>query len=38
MRNVPKLWKSAQELSAKAGIGKVDNIEALYTNKFIDQV
>jgi len=38
MRNVPKLWTSAQKLTASAGIGKIDNIEALYTNKFMDRV
>lgn len=38
MRNVPSLWKSAQELSAKVGIGKIDNIEAVYTNSFMDKV
>lgn len=38
MRNVPSLWKSAQELTAKAGIGKIDDIEAVYTNTFMDKV
>ncbi len=38
MRNVPKLWKSAQELTAKVGIGKIDNIESLYTNQFVDKL
>ncbi len=38
MRNVPDLWKSAQTLTAKAGIGKIDDIQTVYTNKFMDQL
>lgn len=37
MRNVPKLWKNAQELTAKVGIANIKDIEALYTNQFIDK-
>lgn len=38
MRNVPKLWDSAQDLAAKVGLGKIDRIEDLYTNTFVDKL
>lgn len=37
LRNVPKLWANAQDLTAKVGIAKIDKIEQLYTNRFIDK-
>jgi hypothetical protein len=36
LRNVPELWAKAGDEIEKAGIASVPNIEALYTNKYID--
>jgi NitT/TauT family transport system substrate-binding protein len=37
LRNVPALWRKADEEIQGAGIATVPQIEALYTNTFIDQ-
>lgn len=37
MRNVPKLWQAGAEALAKAGVAKLKNVNALYTNRFIDE-
>ena len=37
LRNVPQLWANAQDLTAKVGIAKIDKVEQLYTNQFIDK-
>ena len=36
MRNVPRLWKDGADALRNAGIADVKNVEALYTNRFID--
>lgn len=36
LRNVPSLWSKAGEEIGKAGIAKVGDISALYSNKYID--
>jgi len=37
LRNVPQLWANAQDLTAKVGIARIDDVKALYTNRFIDK-
>jgi ABC-type nitrate/sulfonate/bicarbonate transport system substrate-binding protein len=37
MRNVPAIWDKAGELVVSAGVAKVADIKALYTNKFVDE-
>lgn len=37
LRNVPEVWRKAAGLASAAGLVKVANADALYTNKFIDQ-
>lgn len=37
MRNVPQLWRDGAQALAKAGLGDVKNVDALYTNEFIDR-
>lgn len=36
LRNVPEVWRKAADLASRAGLVKVANADALYTNKFID--
>jgi hypothetical protein len=36
LRNVPSLWSKAGEEIGKAGIAKVGDVSALYTNKYVD--
>lgn len=36
MRNVPKLWTAGAEAMRASGVADVKNVEALYTNRFID--
>ena len=37
MRNVPSVWAKGAALVNQAGIAKVPDVTALYTNKFVDQ-
>jgi hypothetical protein len=37
LRNVPELWRKAGAEIDKAGIATVPNIDALYTNQYIDR-
>jgi hypothetical protein len=37
LKNVPAVWRKAAELTSKAGIVKVAEADALYTNQYIDQ-
>jgi NitT/TauT family transport system substrate-binding protein len=37
MRNVPAVWEKGAALVNQAGIAKVPDVTALYTNKFVDQ-
>ena len=37
MRNVPKLWQQGADALARANIARVKNVQALYTNRFIDE-
>ncbi|HVV93340.1 MAG TPA: ABC transporter substrate-binding protein [Hyphomicrobiales bacterium] len=37
LRNVPKLWNDADKEIRSAGIAAVPNVDALYTNKYIDE-
>ena len=37
LRNVPELWTKAEKGIGGAGIASVPNVEALYTNTFIEQ-
>jgi hypothetical protein len=37
MRNVPAVWDKGADLVNKAGIAKVADAHALYTNKFVDE-
>jgi ABC-type nitrate/sulfonate/bicarbonate transport system substrate-binding protein len=37
LRNVPALWAKGAELLNKAGLAKIDKVEDLYTNKFVDE-
>jgi ABC-type nitrate/sulfonate/bicarbonate transport system substrate-binding protein len=37
LRNVPRLWKDADTALRGAGMATVPNIEALYTNEYIDR-
>lgn len=36
MRNVPRLWKEGADALRSAGVADVKNVEALYTNRFVD--
>lgn len=36
MRNVPELWRKGADAINRSGLFKVDDIERLYTNRFID--
>ncbi|KAA2235219.1 ABC transporter substrate-binding protein [Salinarimonas soli] len=36
MRNVPRLWTAGAEALRASGVADVKNVEALYTNRFID--
>ena len=36
LRNVPEVWRKAAELTNKAGIVKVADADALYTNQYLD--
>lgn len=38
MRNVPRLWKAGADALRENGVADVRNVEALYTNRFIDAV
>lgn len=35
LRNVPRLWKSGVDALNESGIAKIENPEALYTNRFV---
>ena len=37
LRNVPEVWRKAAELINKAGIVKVADADALYTNQYLDE-
>lgn len=37
LRNVPALWRSARENLAQAGLARIEDETALYTNEFVDQ-
>jgi ABC-type nitrate/sulfonate/bicarbonate transport system substrate-binding protein len=36
MRNVPRLWTEGAEALRASGVADIKNVEALYTNRFID--
>lgn len=36
MRNVPKLWENGAEAMRAAGLADIKNVEAIYTNRFVD--
>ena len=38
MRNVPRLWKAGADALRENGVVDVKNVEALYTNRFVDAV
>jgi ABC-type nitrate/sulfonate/bicarbonate transport system substrate-binding protein len=38
LRNVPALWAKADDEIRRAGIAALPDVEALYTNRYIDQV
>ena len=37
LRNVPELWTKGAELLNRAGLAKIDKVEELYTNKFVEE-
>lgn len=37
LRNVPELWTKASDEIEKAGIASAPNVDALYTNRYIDE-
>lgn len=37
LRNVPALWAKGADLLNRAGLAKIDRVEDLYTNKFVDE-
>ena len=38
LRNVPALWRSAKENLAEAGLARIGDETALYTNEFVDKL